>query len=71
MSSTDESYHFLSHYISLDSLSSALNLKLSDFTVTSPFNREINYTCIDWHSSMEERNKTKKIAKLNIKKPNY
>ena len=28
-------------------------LSLSNFTVSSPFNREINYTCFDWHSSLE------------------
>ena len=35
-------------------------LSLSNFTVTSPFNREINYTCISYHSSLEQTNKTKK-----------
>ena len=28
-------------------------LNLSNFIVTSPFNTEINYTCICWHSSLE------------------
>ena len=39
-------------------------LNLSNFTVTSPFNREINYTCIGSHSSNKQN---QKIAKLNIK----
>ena len=45
---------------------------LANFTVTAPFNREINYACIGWHSFLE-KNKTKKIAKLNRKnkKQNY
>ena len=39
-------------------------LNLSNFTVTSPFNREINYTCIGSHSSHKQN---QKIAKLNMK----
>ena len=39
-------------------------LNLSNFTVTSPFNREINYTCIGSHSSNKQN---QKIAKLNMK----
>ena len=42
---------------------------LPNYTVTSPFNRERNYTCIGWHSSLERTNK-KKEAKLNIKTKN-
>ena len=41
-------------------------LNLSNFRVTSTFNKEINYACIGWHSSLEWINETKKIAKLNI-----
>ena len=41
-------------------------LNLSNFRVTSTFNKEINYACISWHSSLEWINETKKIAKLNI-----
>ena len=36
-------------------------LNLSNFRVTSTFNKEINYACIGWHSSLEWIDETKKI----------
>ena len=44
-------------------------LNLSDFTANSSFNRETNYKCIDWLLLWDKQIKTKKIAKLIIKKP--
>ena len=53
-SSPNEPYH-LTHYIYWSPYLQLQNskLNLSNFTVTSPFNREINYTCIGWHSFLE------------------